>query len=368
MLSAVAARKAALAKSKAIPVAISSDDAIVNEVDPPGEALAKPANKRKAIVRTERPPPSESSSSANKRRKKKELLPNARPSKADTFSQEQTLESFASSVHGDDSDGSPMGSDIELDEANRDKLQIHPVHQPSPINHKNDYTWSPSRDLIDSSDEEQERGGSLNAIQEDFDSATMPKFKLVLNHTMFRVEPKHISALGLVSSPAVLLLLAPGETACLLGSFLLTVIRGSVSFENVVLRPTMKPHRIFASRLSPLTPLHAMSVEEDTASEGLNSRVPPEMAPFLEGRIILAIQELRTGVEGLQKVCPLFSDAFRLQDDEHKDSLGLDGVYLVSPVFSVLWSWFVLLTSTTRPPKPLLTSLCSASIRLGTWL
>ncbi|EIN04313.1 hypothetical protein PUNSTDRAFT_93035 [Punctularia strigosozonata HHB-11173 SS5] len=191
--------------------------------------------------------------------------------------------------------------------------------------------WSPSRALLDSSDDEEIQDTPIHSAIACYDIPPVSTLRPIRDQNIFHLTPQEVSALGIASpSPATFVLLVPDETLSLIGTYALTILRGAVSLQNVTLRPSLTSHRVFASRLSPISPIRALKMDTVLAVEGLDMCLPRRIKAIVGNRIAVVIQELRTGVENLSKVCRLFSGAFRTSQDESTDDIGLTGIHMIT--------------------------------------
>jgi polynucleotide 5'-hydroxyl-kinase GRC3/NOL9 len=145
--------------------------------------------------------------------------------------------------------------------------------------------------------------------------AILSTFQPVLDHSVFHLSTAETQLLSLPGTDdgasTTLLVLSPADTVCLLGTYTLTVSHGSVDILGVRLDASRTSHRIFAPRCSPLPVLSHRS-SDGAASESMRlqqlpnrvrSNLPPEYA-------VVVLQDLRSGVEGLGRVCQTFDSVF----------------------------------------------------------
>ncbi|KAK1217414.1 Polynucleotide 5'-hydroxyl-kinase grc3 [Marasmius sp. AFHP31] len=298
MISAIAARKAAQAKLPASPLpqpASESNDSKSPSPVPP---------KRKRVSDAAIPHPKKKKKSSNK-------PPSAMKTtryfqESDPITRQGDIILIESDQEDEDEDG--MGA-----------LASAPVGTRA---------WSPSGPVIDDSEE----GGSGSRQELQSGPKILSSYSPVLNQNLFPLEQDEIVALGLLSSSgckAVLVVLGEDETIALLGTCTLTVIRGSVSLLGATLEPCQprQHHRIFAPRSSPIPVLKASSGKPSEVSE-----VSRLNHAFRDENVLVVLQELRTNVEGLGKICKTFQGVFQLPHSLSSPStpdLGLHGVHLV---------------------------------------
>jgi polynucleotide 5'-hydroxyl-kinase GRC3/NOL9 len=98
----------------------------------------------------------------------------------------------------------------------------------------------------------------------------------------------------------------------------LTLLQGSIRLLGTILSPSKTSHKIFAPRSHPIPVLEALGVPASTSfgissQEGpdLISRLPKHITQALSSsHVVLALQELVTGVEELGRVVQTFSGIF----------------------------------------------------------
>lgn len=224
------------------------------------------------------------------------------------------------------------------DDKDSDSEEIE-VEIPSIKENKSKRNYSPSRPILDdSSEEEEEEGGkqhtvvsSGNPIQE---HSLLTTVVPVEGQSLFYLTAEEVSTLtaSLPSShSATLIALKPSNTLTLLGIYTLTVIRGSVEVAGAVLRQGSQQN-VFAPRSSPLPCIRALST-----SSALSTSIPHRLQTAVtKDDIVVLLQELRTGVEGLGKVCRTFEGVFGVHPrdilnraEEGIDVLRLKGVQIV---------------------------------------
>lgn len=154
-------------------------------------------------------------------------------------------------------------------------------------------------------------------------AAPLSTFKPAQDENVFHLSVEEVTKLSLPpapsssithSAPASLVLLPPHETICVLGTCNITVLHGSISILGTTVYPSPDSHRIFAPKSSPL-PVIRCSFSKDGESLSLLSNVNlPDRITIDEDvtqhGAVLLFQELKTGVEGLGKICRPFLNAF----------------------------------------------------------
>ena len=205
--------------------------------------------------------------------------------------------------------------------AERQELQEDVGSKPSTHDGR---AWSPSVPLRDSSDEE-----PTNEGQKQIKSPTLRRltaFTPTPGKNILYLSQDNLSALDQNSMQGTLIVLSAEETLCIGGAYLLTVLRGTLSLFGTALRPSTRPHRIYAPKSSPLPVLEAISPEPSILSDDLSH----QLGIFgLSGTVIL-IQELQTGVQRLGHICKVFSGVFDYANqDEDAKMLNVTGAYMV---------------------------------------
>ena len=185
--------------------------------------------------------------------------------------------------------------------------------------------WSPSVPLRDSSDGEQNRVKAPATLQR------LTTFTPTLNQNIFHLSQDKLSALDLKSAQGTLIAISAEETLCIGGTYLLTILRGTVSLLGASIGASTRCHRVYAPKSSPLPVLEAVSSEPSILSDEVSRRLGID---GLSDAIIL-IQELRTGIQGLGNLCKMFSGVFDYESQsEDTKMLNVPGAYMV--VFSSL--------------------------------
>ncbi|RDX43047.1 hypothetical protein OH76DRAFT_1361674 [Lentinus brumalis] len=344
MLSAVAARKARLAASQAqntTPVAASPPPSQTKQKAPPQSTSQKPpSSKRKSTAAA-------GGTAAKKKRREQPARYFAQAS-ADAFKAQDDV------IVVDESDAESSFSSSESSEED--------VAAP-----RRTRAWSPSAPLADSSDEDDGDGDEpivldyplpapLDQVSVEPASA-LSSFDPVLDQNVFHLAPASETA-----PKSTVLLLRSGETVALLGTYTLTVLRGTITLAGVQLSASHTTHPVYAPRSSPI-PIIQCRLSRSTSSTG---RAP--LLPALPERIadasphfdaVLMLQELHTGIEGLGRICRTFDACFapaRWHRNLPRFDLGLDTMYFlarqtpdVSPLV-VPPSWDAAIGTVMPPP------------------
>jgi polynucleotide 5'-hydroxyl-kinase GRC3/NOL9 len=124
------------------------------------------------------------------------------------------------------------------------------------------------------------------------------------------------------------MVLSPSATVSFVGAYRLRVLRGSVSLLGTVIQPSRVLHRVFAPRSSPIPVIEAL-VAQGESSNSLYD-IPAQITNTVDnGDVIIVLQELRTGIEGLGRVMRTFEGVFYQADPEGAPDIPLGGVQLV---------------------------------------
>ncbi|KAF4615916.1 hypothetical protein D9613_011282 [Agrocybe pediades] len=321
MLSAVAARKAALAASQAStppePTATagsSSGSASGSNSTPQPKAKSK----RKLSTQQARPDA--------KKPKKNKSQPKAKTASkpvSDDFKSQADVIVVDSEEDEDDSDsGMSILEDFDPLELAKSAAQI-PVKR----------AWSPSQPVVDSSDEEDDQVGVVDissilpnvrtATREVEDDRVLSTFKPEPGSNIFTLTKEESSKLGLADT-ATLVGLISTDTLCLLGACNLTVLRGSVTLCGTTLQPSTTSYPIYAPRSAPL-PVIRVNPKSETSTFDL----PEHLHQF---HAVISLQELKTNVQGLSRICRSFEGVFepsRWQRSSTESPFGISGLYLV---------------------------------------
>ncbi|OBZ66554.1 Polynucleotide 5'-hydroxyl-kinase GRC3 [Grifola frondosa] len=339
MLSAVAARKARLGGKKPQPEVVSAPQKHTPSPSPSPEIVpvTKPPSKRKS-----------SATAFNASKKKKKQHKPAERKRARYF-QEDAFKTQDDVIMVDEDDEDESDASQSSMSVDRDALERVPSQTTTRSDHRTRQkrAWSPSAPLDDSSDEEGE-----DAVEDDstvFDNVapilparTVPQepsllssFLPALNDNTFYVTADEVKALNLLSScseqKGTVLVLSALETVALLGTYLLTVLDGSVSLCGITLPASRMSYRIFSPRSSPLPVIQCLST--NASPHGLH-QLPGRISNAVEGSAaVILLQELRTDVEGLGQVCRTFDGIFmpsRWQRSHPAPELGLEGVHFLT--------------------------------------
>jgi polynucleotide 5'-hydroxyl-kinase GRC3/NOL9 len=196
--------------------------------------------------------------------------------------------------------------------------------------------WSFSRTPDDSSDEESDEDNGNregDAIMDIHTSTPLPPidnpdilstFQSTLDRNIFLLTSRQVHNLHVPSCsdcPGTLIALQSRETLCLLGAYTFCVLQGSICFGGVNISASMRTHRVFAPRSSPLPILEGLTGIDKIS--GLENKVPEQIRCVIDTHVALVLlQDLQTGVEGLGRVCRTFNGVFEPSRWQKNDALG----------------------------------------------
>ncbi|KAH9039014.1 hypothetical protein EDB84DRAFT_1587764 [Lactarius hengduanensis] len=171
--------------------------------------------------------------------------------------------------------------------------------------------WSPSRLVFHSSDDASDANETPLAELPRFPSSNnhltneepelLSTYRPAPDQNMFRLSEDEGLSLGL-TGPAVALVLFPSATVSFVGTYRLRVLRGSISLLGTTIRPSQVVHQFQA-----------------LAARGESSKSPSDIPARIlsyvdEGDIVIVLQELHSGVDGLGRIVRTFEGVF---DDVH---------------------------------------------------
>lgn len=318
MLSAVAARKARLQQTAPPP-------------EPPRAQSSPPSSEAEDVHAHAKPPKRKSSAPAPKAARKKRRVNRPQDTKLgryftekDGFKEQQDVIAVADDDNDEESNSSDESSDAPP------KVGYTPRRR----------AWSPSAPFQDSSDEEDAGAAPDFAVLNppaaplpaEEPPLTLSTFRPILGQNFFHVPQEELETIGMSPlSPTKLLVLRSSDRLALLGTYSLTLLRGAVRLNGVQLTPSPHAHPVFSPRSSPLPVIeYAPGAQDSEPTTLLPSRFAGAVTP---GDAVVLLQELRTGVEGLGRVCRTFEDVFsptRWQKNQSTIDLGLQGVHYVS--------------------------------------
>lgn len=333
MLSAIAARKVAQA-ARQLPA--SSEQTI--EVIPNSSIHSPPSSPQNspppARHSSKRKPRSQSSGSLNKKNRKIRHLEDKRPryfAGDDAFQQEDDV----IIIDRDDSD-----EEIGLPDPPKVSASANVIPSRKP-------PWPPSLPMHDSSDEESDAEEDEPDIP-DISLVKLPSpsslkaqpsvlstFQPIPEKNVFYLSPDEIITLGLsthTKDMVTVLALAPTETISLLGTYAFSLVHGSVSLSGVTLATSPIVHRVFAPRSSPIPIFKCLVGDTNIPSPNISSLPRRLHLLFQSDGAIIVLRQLRTGVEGLGRICRTFDRIFELsrwQKSHEQPHLGVSGVHMV---------------------------------------
>ncbi|KAF9478424.1 hypothetical protein BDN70DRAFT_879948 [Pholiota conissans] len=318
MLSAVAARKAALAAQTPAPLE-STPTASGSSPVPPRNGTSK----RRMSSKNSRPEP--------KKAKKSSTAPKVTQN-TDDFKQQRDVIMVRDSDDGTEDDDS---------EAAMSMYEKETLPEPEQTTTKR--AWSPSQPVADSSDEETPEQdpipidmsslfpGMSTSKSSSSSDGPLSTFQPIIDQNIFSLNESECNLLGL-SIPTTLVGLGTDDSICLLGTCTLTVLQGSVTLSGTTINPSLTKYPIFAPRSSPLPILRPTFISHPQSI--LNaSTLSPRLQPILDFRTVIVIQENRTSVEGLGRICRTFEGVFepsRWQKSSAQAPFSIPGVYMIT--------------------------------------
>ncbi|KAJ3815166.1 hypothetical protein F5876DRAFT_31318 [Lentinula aff. lateritia] len=335
MLSAIAARKAATAaaasggvKSNSHSTSASTSTVSTSISTPTPKSKPRPTPSKRKHSSTGAPL-NGSITAKKRRRREKDVLEKPRAPRSRYFEQGGTA---ATEGEDDEEDWDGSNSDVKVETtATRG--------------------YSPSRPISpdDSSDEEQIQNGSIQPEPQTQTQSQvlLTTFVPIPGQNTFYLSPDELS-LVLSSQkstvPATLIALGPSKNLTLLGTYRLTVIRGSIEIGGAILRSRVHPetHNVFAPRSSPVPSIHVVSSTPSSPSPALLPLgIQHEIAALVGDPVLILLQELRSGVEALGKVCRTFDGVFEVHprdvlnhnrelEEEAEDVLRLRAVRIIT--------------------------------------
>lgn len=150
--------------------------------------------------------------------------------------------------------------------------------------------------------------------------------------TSFEIKPGY-NFFPATSEEGTIILLEPSDTLCFTGTVRLKVLHGSVEVLGTELPPSSRCHPIFAPRSAPLPVLRCSSTVHAADDSHINAEIPQEIAEKLtSSNCAVLLQTLKTGVEGMGKVCCVFDGVFQGVNsvgDSTRTEWAIDGFYPV---------------------------------------
>ncbi|PPQ68567.1 hypothetical protein CVT24_005579 [Panaeolus cyanescens] len=357
MISAVAARKAALAAQQAASTSqVPADrDASTSTVEqppskPPSSVSKPPSTKRKPSTQKSRPEP-------KKLRKSKKRLPN---DSMDVFREQTDVIDLGSGDSDEDVMDIGMSEDSDADFDSEQNI---------PSNRQSKRAWSPSMPLKDGSnsdsslDDDDINGSEPFAgldvttllptsrntrgphIPQNEGVLSASTFEPSIDENLFFLTEEETQTLGYTGT-STLVGLNFHDTLCLLGTCTFVLVQGSLEVNGVCIRPSSQRHQMFAPRSSALPFFKCGS--EKLPPFPLPASISPRLQELFGHRVVIMFQSLQTGVESLGKACRTFENVFELPrwpNDCGQKPFKIPGLSMVSKQtkdlqpFSPLASW-----------------------------
>jgi polynucleotide 5'-hydroxyl-kinase GRC3/NOL9 len=194
--------------------------------------------------------------------------------------------------------------------------------------------WSPSQPIPHSSEDDSEDSTTHPEMDESRPmlqdkSIVLSSFIPQENVNTFQLSVEEIH--GMLDGRSTVLLIPVSQSIAFIGVYSLTILKGSISVCGLQMGPSKTAHRIFAPRSSPIPVLETIAsiARSDDLLDVLPQRIKNVVADY---HVVLLLQELRTGIEGLGRVIRTFEHVFRpspLQMTPLVHTLGIPGVYPV---------------------------------------
>ena len=152
-------------------------------------------------------------------------------------------------------------------------------------------------------------------------------YRPIHGQNLFRLFLDEGSALGL-SGPAIAMVLPLSATVAFVGAYRIRILRGSISLLGTIIPPSRVLHRVFAPRSSPIPVVEALAAQGQSSKSLYD--IPTRITSVIdEGDVIIVLQELRTGIEGLGRVMRTFEGVFHQAGPEGASDIPLGGVHFV---------------------------------------
>lgn len=154
------------------------------------------------------------------------------------------------------------------------------------------------------------------------------------DQNMFFLTAEEQSTLNL-SDRATLIALNAQDSLCLLGTCNLTILHGSITLCGITLLASSTKYPIYAPRSSPLPIIKPSS---KTTSILKPETLSPRLVKILEFKAVIVLQELRTNVEELGRVCRSFEGVFeptKWQKTVTSEPFEVPGLYMVRLSFQL---------------------------------
>jgi polynucleotide 5'-hydroxyl-kinase GRC3/NOL9 len=233
-------------------------------------------------------------------------------------------------------DDSGMSIDLDQEDATL-PLRDHSLEPVQPEHRK---AWSPSRLVFDSDGASDANETSLPGLPQfpsysnhptNDEQEVLSTYQPAPDRNMFQLSLDEGSSLGL-SGPAVALVLFPSATVSFVGTYRFRVVHGSVSLLGATVRPSQVVHQVFAPSSSPVSVIQALAAHRES-SKSLSDIPARILSTIDEGDVVIVLQELKTGVDGLGRVVRTFESVFDDVLPKGIPAIPLHGVYFVSHSF-----------------------------------
>src|SRR6266478_266392 len=233
---------------------------------------------------------------------------------------------------------------FSLDDSDDDSKMSITFDQPplEPTPRERTKAYSPSRPVVpvvdssndasDASDSEQPLTDlsqlfSYNRPSPNGESQILSTYRPIHGQNLFQLYSDEKSALVL-NGPAIALVLSPSSTVSFVGAYRLRVLRGAISLLGTIIPPSRVLHRVFVPRSSPIPMIEALAAHGESPKSLYG--IPAQITSVIdEGDVVIVLQELRTGIEGLGRVMRTFEGVFRHADPEGAPDIPLGGVDFV---------------------------------------
>jgi polynucleotide 5'-hydroxyl-kinase GRC3/NOL9 len=206
--------------------------------------------------------------------------------------------------------------------------------------------YSPSRPILDSSEEEDESGLGQETDHLDYRRKNLETTHKVshrifipkVDTNCFRLtsdDYKHLDVTNTAES-GTLVLLSPGHSLTFVGATCIILLQGAITVLGTPLRPSLRSHRVFSPRSSPLASIEALEASSTGGEANClkGKSLPQQILNAVNASdSIVIICPLVSGVEGLGNVCRTFEGVFDVVPDvretEAEDAVGVEGFHPV---------------------------------------
>jgi polynucleotide 5'-hydroxyl-kinase GRC3/NOL9 len=223
--------------------------------------------------------------------------------------------------------------DVSINLDQDDAASVRPECSPVPTQ-RGKKAWSPSCPIVDSSDDASDTNersfpdlfSSHNGPLTSESPEVLSTYRPIREQNLFQLSMNEGSALGL-NGPAVALLLSPSATVSFVGTYQLRVLRGSISLLGTTVQSSQVLHNVFAPRSSPVPVIQALVAcgESSNSLPNIPARI---LGAIDDGDVVILLQELQTGIEGLGNVVRTFEGDFETNLEGLPD-IPLEGIHLV---------------------------------------